>query len=166
MKDLAKILVTASIATLLGMSSTADAKGSKKSKAKRATPAKAAAQPATPASDVPWYEQGIDDLTPSAVVKPKEVKRIHKVSTSMTVLGSAAAPSINQLGNYQRRTTLAPSGLCTTGCDKTARNISMANFKLVKDSPTPKTAKIKKPKAAKPAAAKKVSRNTKVAPKK
>jgi hypothetical protein len=123
MKELAKILVTASMATLLGMSSTADAKGSKKSKAKRATPTKAAAQPQAPVSDVPWYEQGIEDLAPVAKARVKAAPA-----------QPIQAATLDQLGSYQRRKTLAPSGKCTTGCDKSARNISMATQVLVKDS--------------------------------
>jgi hypothetical protein len=158
MKHLAKILVTASMATLLGMSSTANAKGSKKTRAKHATKAKAAAQPATPASDVPWYEQGIDDLAPVVKTKPSKVEAMQPV-----------APRVENLGTYQRRRTLAPSGLCTKGCDKTARNINMATLVLVKEGKAQKNSKRKKAKtkakakarASNAAAPRKVSRNTK-----
>jgi hypothetical protein len=132
MNHLAKIFLTASMATLLGLSSTADAKGSKKHKGKRAQASKTVAQESAAADSVPWYEQGLEDLTPASTVKPKVIQ----VKTSANV-----APSFERLGQKQTRRTQAPSGLCSVGCDKSARNISMATLVLVKDS---KAAKKKK----------------------
>lgn len=150
MNHLAKIFLTASMATLLGLSSTADAKGSKKHKGKRAQASKTVAQASAAADAVPWYEQGLEDLAPARNTKTK----VTQVKTSAPL-----GPSFERRGQAQMRRTQAPSGLCTTGCDKSARNISMATLVLVKDS---KAAKKKKAKTQK---TKKTSKIAKLSPK-
>ena len=158
MNHLAKIFLTASMATLLGLSSTADAKGSKKHKGKRAQASKTVAQESAAASAVPWYEQGLEDLAPASKAKPKVVQ----VKTSAKV-----TPSFERLGQKQMRRTQAPSGLCTVGCDKSARNISMATLVLVKDSKAAKKkSAAKRSKTTKPSKLAKLSTAKKVATKK
>lgn len=132
MRDLAKTIVIVSVATLVGLSASAEAKESRKHKAKRALPSKVTAPAAAAAtSTVPWYEQGLDDLSP--VVKTK-ARPAPTRAPAMPISGPRYV-------KRQTRTTLAPSGECQEGCDKTARNIHMATLVLVKDAKPARSAK-------------------------
>ena len=120
MKHLAKTIVLVSMASLLALSSTAEAKHSREHQGKRA---KAAVQE----QDIPWYEQ---DLVPATTKVAPQKKAKKKVTTG-------AAPTLDRLGYKQRRRTVLPSGLCNMGCDKSARQISLTKIVLVADAKDP-----------------------------
>jgi hypothetical protein len=142
MKYLAKTIVIVSVASLLGVSSTADAKKRSRKQAKAKV---------TVEQDIPWYEQ---DLAPAQAPAKKAPKKVKK-STKKT-----EAPTLARFGDHQRRRSVQPSGVCGAGCDKSRRKMSISKFELVPDDEATKKARAaqraKAIKAAKARAAKKV----------
>lgn len=130
MKNLAKTIAIASMAAVLGVSFAADAKGERNHKVKRAKATKTVKKSAPAESSVPWYEQGIADMAPA-----------HAKKTVTVVAKQPAAPILYRTRRQKSRQSFSPSGRCDAGCDKSARNISMATLILVKDSKKAKGAK-------------------------
>jgi hypothetical protein len=120
MKQLTKTIVVISMASLFAMASTADAKGRKGKRAKAAA--------TQVEEDIPWYERDLVPATP--VVTPVKKKTAKKAAKK-------PAPSLDRIGDHQRRRTVAPIGACGAGCDKSARKISMTKLELVADTKDP-----------------------------